>query len=177
MRLGDNGGSTFGNDAFLITSGATLGTTLFQFNTQLSGGSAGQALKNGGGSWGSLSDARLKHDIQPLKGSLDRIMQLHGRTYYYDDTKAAGSGPGQHTGFVAQEVEKVFPEWIGTTSKGMKTLNITGFEALAVESIRELRSEKDAQIAALQSDNAHLKARLEKIEAMLATQSPTTASK
>lgn len=167
MRIGDDyGGAGTSNDAFIITAG---GGVLFQFNSQSAGGFAGQALKNGGGAWGVLSDARLKHDILPLNGSLDRLMRLQGHTYFYNDPNAAGAGEGKHTGFVAQEVERTFPEWIGTTASGMKTLNITGFEALAVEALRELRAEKDAQIAELRADNAELRARLDKLEAITAT--------
>lgn len=157
-------GST--NDAFIITAN---GVTEFQFNTQ----SNGQALKSGGGAWGVLSDVRSKHDINPLTGALERLLRLRGKTYFYNDPRAAGAGAGAHTGFVAQDVEPIFPEWIGE-SGGMKTLNITGFEALTVESLRELRAEKDAQIESLRIENRtkqqeidDLKARLERLEAKL----------
>lgn len=155
------------NDAFIITAN---GVTEFQFNTQ----SGGQALKAGGGSWGVLSDARAKHDVAPLDGALDRLLRLRGRTYFYNDPSLAGASGGRCTGFVAQEVEPVFPEWIGE-SGGMKTLNIKGFEALTVESLRQLRDEKDAQISKLRSENEarlaekqreidDLKRRLERVE-------------
>lgn len=162
MELGsDPGGLGAGNDSFIITES---GATLFQFNTQ----NGGQALKAGGGGWGVLSDARAKHDIKPLQGSLDRLLRLRGHTYEYNDPNAAGAGPGLHTGFVAQEAEAVFPEWIGQTTGGLKTLNITGFEALTVESLRELRNEKDAQLQAKQREIDDLKARLERLERALA---------
>lgn len=172
IELGnDPGGASSTNDALIITA---ADATLFQFNTYLSGGIAGQALKNGGGAWAALSDARCKHDIQPLTGVLDRVLSLQGRTYVYNDPKQAGAGPGRHTGFIAQEVEKVFPQWIGERADGMKTLGIMGFEALTVESLRELRAEKDEQIEALRAENAALRAdhneltrRLERLEALL----------
>jgi hypothetical protein len=40
---------------------------------------------------------------------------------------------------VAQEVEEVFPEWVGRDSEGSKTVCIRGFEALTIEALRELR--------------------------------------
>ncbi|MFO0859591.1 MAG: tail fiber domain-containing protein [Phycisphaerales bacterium] len=158
-----------GNDAFLIQT--STGQTLFQFNTQ----SNGQALKAGGGSWGVLSDARAKHGIVPLEASLERLLKLRGRSYFYNDPTAAGAGNGQHTGFVAQEVESIFPEWIGSTASGLKTLNITGFEALAVEALRELRAEKNAELSNLRVESEaklaekqreidDLKRRLERVE-------------
>jgi len=158
LILGNDNGISNANDAFIITAS---GATLFQFNTQ----SGGQALKAGGGSWGVLSDARAKHDIEPLDGALDQLLKLRGRTYFYNDPAAAGAGGGMHTGFIAQEVEPIFPEWVGNTSGGMKTLNISGFEALTVESLRELREEKDRQIGKLRAENqAHLAEKQKEID-------------
>jgi len=163
MILGNDYGISNANDAFVITAS---GTTMFQFNSQ----NGGQALKAGGGSWGVLSDARAKHDINQLTGALERLLKLRGKTYFYNDPSAAGAGAGSHTGFVAQEVEPFFPEWIGQ-SGGMKTLNISGFEALTVESLRELRAEKDNQIESLRAENQakqreieDLKVRLDRLE-------------
>lgn len=175
MELGsDPSGTNAANDAFIITES---GTVLFQFNT--AGG--GQAYKNGGGAWAALSDARAKHDINPLTGSLTKLLRLHGRSYFYNDPRAVGAGPGLHTGFVAQEVEPIFPEWIGTAPDGMKSIGITGFEALTVEALRDLRAEKHEQIAALKSESARkqaqidaLQSRLQAIEARLAV--PATTS-
>jgi hypothetical protein len=56
-------------------------------------------------------------------------------------------------GFIAQEVEKVLPEWVGVDKAGFKTINMTGIEPMLVESIRELKTENDA-----------LKARIEALE-------------
>ena len=38
---------------------------------------------------------------------------------------------------IAQEVEKVFPDWVETAPNGMKRLSIHGFEALTVEALRD----------------------------------------
>lgn len=129
-------------------------------------GSDGSAFKPGGGVWSATSDRRVKRDIQPLQGSLDRMLELHGVSFEYIDPTLPGASEGLQRGFVAQEVESVFPEWVGEMN-GLKTLTIRGFEALTVESLRELREEKDRQIAELKSENDELRARLEKIEAML----------
>jgi hypothetical protein len=37
----------------------------------------------------------------------------------------------------------VFPEWVGTDRDGFKTVNLTGIEALTVESVRALKQEND----------------------------------
>ena len=53
---------------------------------------------------------------------------------------------------IAQEVEKVFPQWVGGDEHGYKTLGFSGFEALTVESLRELQS----QIETLKAANKNL---------------------
>jgi chromosome segregation ATPase len=83
---------------------------------------------------------------------------------------------------IAQEVEKVFPDWVDTAPNGMKRLSIHGFEALTVEALRDLRKEKDQRIAALEADNARIqnqlseqKANAERLEARLSALEKTLA--
>jgi hypothetical protein len=119
----------------------------------------GSAAKPGGGSWAVFSDARLKTDVQELDGALDRLLQLRGVTFEYADREHFSYVEGEQSGFIAQEVERVFPEWVNEDKQGYKSLSIAGFEALAVEALRELRAEKDAQMAALRAEkNAELNA-------------------
>jgi hypothetical protein len=124
----------------------------------------GSAGKPGGGSWSVASDERLKKDIQPLEDALERLLRLRGVTFEYVDAKAIHELPGRQTGMVAQEVERVFPEWVETRADGMKCLSVRGFEAVAVEALRELREEKDREIAAIQARNNALEKRLEQLE-------------
>lgn len=133
------------------------------------------AFKPGGGAWSVASDARLKRDVNGLSGSLERLLALRGVSFYYrDDAPKALTAPGLQTGFIAQEVERVFPQWI-SDYVGYKTIGIKGFEALTVEALRELRGEsalidagQSAQIAKLSAENAELKSRLAALEARLA---------
>ena len=74
-------------------------------------------------------------------------MQLRGVRYRWKDPASQGGMNGIYPGFIAQEVEPVFPDWIGKDDRGYKTLTVIGFEALAVEALRELRQEKDRQLA------------------------------
>jgi hypothetical protein len=147
-----------GTNQFLIraSGGVGINTDSPQFALHVNG----EAGKPGGGAWSVASDARLKKDIRPLEQALARLLQLHGVTYEYKDPKTIHELPGQQTGMVAQEVEKVFPEWVETAPDGMRRLSIRGFEALAVEALRDLRTEKDAQISALEKRLAALEAKL-----------------
>jgi hypothetical protein len=45
-------------------------------------------------------------------------------------------------GLLAQEVEKVFPDWVDTGPDGYKRVTVRGLEALVVEALRELRQEQ-----------------------------------
>ncbi len=125
------------------------------------------AFKPGGGAWSVSSDARLKQDITPLTGSLDRLLALHGVNFRYrDDAPKNLVASGPQIGFIAQELEQVFPQWIGE-AEGYKTVGIKGFEALTVEALRDLKIESEARIEVLQQQNAELRARLDAIEKRL----------
>lgn len=114
---------------------------------QLHVGGTGTAGKPGGGSWTNSSDRRLKKNIADLDSSLDRLLRLRGVTYEYKDPDAINELHGTRIGMIAQEVEEVFPDWVGTSGLGYKMLTFRGFEVLTVEALRELREEKDLQIA------------------------------
>ncbi len=107
----------------------------------------GTADKPGGGAWTVFSDARLKKNIEPLTGALNRLLELRAVTFEYKDPQSIHELPGVQIGMIAQEVEKVFPDWVDTAPNGMKRLSIHGFEALTVQALRELRTEKDAKIS------------------------------
>ena len=139
------------------------------------------AFKPGGGAWSVASDARLKRDVSRLSGSLDRLLDLHGVSFNYrDDAPKTLTAPGPQIGFIAQDVEKVFPQWISEVD-GYKTISIKGFEAMVVEALRELRSESAiidstqaetleglrAENLALRADNAALKAQDQAIKVRL----------
>lgn len=116
----------------------------------------GECAKPGGGSWSNSSDRRLKKNINDLEGSLEKLMQLRGVTFEYLDPKSINELEGERVGVIAQEVEKVFPDWVTKKSDGFKSVTFRGFEALTIEALRELRDEKDAQIQSLEKTNTDL---------------------
>jgi hypothetical protein len=84
------------------------------------------------------SDVKLKSNIEPITDGLEKLVQLQGVSYdWIDQEKYGNSG----TGFVAQEVEKVFPDWVEEGEDGIKYLKISGIEAYFVEAIKALQSE------------------------------------
>ena len=123
------------------------------------------AFKPGGGAWGALSDARTKQNIRPIDSPLARLLALEGHEFEYVD-KYAVAAPGTQRGFVAQEVESLFPDWVDTDADGNRTVSIRGFEALAVEAIRELKAQHDVEVAELRAQVGALQERLERIESV-----------
>jgi hypothetical protein len=132
---------TNGLNRMRITLGGNvgIGTTAPNQLLTVNGG----ASKPGGGSWSTFSDRRLKKDIRTLEGSLDRLLALRGVSFEYKDPEAIGELAGERIGFVAQEVEEVLPDWVDDSGE-YKTLTIRGFEALAVEALREVTEENAA---------------------------------
>jgi hypothetical protein len=120
----------------------------------------GSAGKPGGGSWSNSSDARLKKNVRELDGALDALLSLRGVTFEYVDPAAIRELPGERIGMIAQEVERVFPDWVDEGPGGYKRVTYRGFEALTVEALRELAATKDAQIAQLEE-------RISRLEALL----------
>jgi hypothetical protein len=150
----DGQGSDFASTAsnqFLIRAAGGVGV-----NTNAPGGFAlavnGDAAKTGGGGWAVFSDARMKRDIEPLRGTLDRLLALRGVSFEYRDPEGIHERPGRRIGMIAQEVEAVFPDWVGRAREGYLYLTYRGFEALTVEALRDLREEKDREIARIQRE-------------------------
>lgn len=108
---------------------------------------------NGVNEFGCSSDARLKTNVAPVANALSTMLNLHGVTF---DWKDVSEGTRKQTGFIAQDVEKVIPAWVGEDARGYKTLTISPseFSALTVESVRTLKMEND-----------QLRARLNRFEA------------
>ncbi|RYY43409.1 MAG: hypothetical protein EOO06_19745, partial [Chitinophagaceae bacterium] len=83
----------------------------------------------------TASDFRLKKDIQNFEVALPRLMKLEAKSYHYNDNEA--SAPLSY-GFIAQDVEKIFPGAVSTNSKdGMKAIAYQKLNMLAIKSIQE----------------------------------------
>ena len=87
-----------------------------------------------------LSDIRFKKNISSIEGVLTKINQLRGVTYNWkDNTKDTA----QQIGFIAQEVEKVFPQLVKTDEKGMKSVAYSNMVPVLLEAIKEQQQQID----------------------------------
>ena len=58
------------------------------------------------GSWVNNSDERLKQNIRPITGALDKVLKLADAMYHYEFIPEMGN-PGQRTGHIAQRLEEI----------------------------------------------------------------------
>jgi hypothetical protein len=138
--------------------------------------STDSAAKPNGGSWANPSDIRLKTDVTPITDALDKLTKLQGVRFKWKNPAEHGNKYGLQGGFIAQDLEKVFPGWVqevnpmGSDNKlvpaggKVKSLSLPfEFDAMVVESIKELKKQNDE----LRKENEELKARLDKLEEKL----------
>jgi len=132
----------------------------------------GVAYKTGGGSWAATSDMRLKKNIIPMTGALGKISSLKPVNFEWINPENHANQKGVQGGFVAQDIEKYFPDWISLTDPDGKDVGLVQdkvknvalpveFDALVVESIKELKAQNEM----LQAENTMLLRRLEALEA------------
>ncbi len=110
----------------------------------------------GGAGGGSFSDIRLKKNITPLSGPLEKVLSLQGVSYEWkrEAFPQHNFEEGRQVGVIAQEVEQVFPELVHTDEDGYKSVNYAALIAPLVEAIKEqqaMMEQKDKDIAALKT--------------------------
>tara|TARA_B100000282_G_scaffold225835_1_gene168619 strand:- start:1771 stop:3084 length:1314 start_codon:yes stop_codon:yes gene_type:complete len=95
--------------------------------------------------FGSVSDERLKENIEVIENSVEKIKKLKGVTFTYKKDKKKG------TGLIAQDLQKVLPEAVYTTEtiadevNGQKSnehlaIHYGNTVGLLVEAIKELEA-------------------------------------
>jgi len=131
---------------------------IFTINNDNQG--SGQINANGSSqaAFGTFSDSRLKENIVDLPPQLENIMALRPVEYDYIESE----GGGHQLGFIAQEVQEIYPDLIGKREDGMLTLtDMNKNDARLIKAIQEQQAIINAQQAALTT----LTARIETLEA------------
>ncbi|HEJ7000505.1 TPA: tail fiber domain-containing protein [Serratia marcescens] len=99
-----------------------------------------------GGGWNISSDVRMKTEITPIDGALDKLANIGGYTYLKQGVPEAG--------VIAQEVEEILPQSVtqtelklndGSVLKDARSININGVVALLVEALKEECSLREAE--------------------------------
>ena len=89
-------------------------------------------ITNGTGASGS--DIRFKSDIQDITNALDKVKQLQGKTFNYQEC-------GRQMGMIAQEVKPIVPEVVMQDEDGYHFMAYDRLVALLIESVKELSNE------------------------------------
>lgn len=153
LRYWSAGGADMGikaGEALTLTVGSGGGAASYFFRVLATGNvrffDAPGSLQCtiGAGSNTCTSDQRLKKNIQTIGNALPRLAQLRGVSFVWNKTGLPGLG------VIAQEVQTVFPELVTVNDQGMLMVHNTGLFGPLIQGINELKSEKDAQVLALE---------------------------
>ncbi|MFH1608667.1 MAG: tail fiber domain-containing protein, partial [Patescibacteria group bacterium] len=90
------------------------------------------------GVWTCASDARLKYDVSSIEGTsaLAKLTSLNPVMYHFN---WQDSDDPLVPGFIAQEMEEIFPNMVSTNPKtGYKSLSYTPLIPYAIKAIQEL---------------------------------------
>jgi hypothetical protein len=94
-----------------------------------------------------VSDIRLKKDIEPIANDINDLFKLEPVQYYWKTDNAFGknfdNADKTQFGFVAQEVEKVYPNLVATDTQGLKSIEYTQIIPLLVEALKDQQKEID----------------------------------
>jgi hypothetical protein len=88
----------------------------------------------------STSDSRLKQDLTPISGALDKVSQLNGYTFTWNN-ELQQARTGKSVGVIAQEVERILPELVVDRENGFKAVDYEGLVPVLIEAIKELKTE------------------------------------
>jgi len=101
-----------------------------------------------------LSDKRYKKNITPILNILPKINQLVAIYYHWEKEKfpEKNFSDKKQIGFIAQEVEKIFPELIHTDKKGYKSLSYSKLTPFLLQAIKELQLQNAKEIENLKKE-------------------------
>jgi hypothetical protein len=136
-------GSSFAfNETMRIRGGGNVGIGTKVPSAKLT--VAGNILASG--SVTSFSDKRFKKDITPVNNVLEAINHLQGVYYFWNIQQFPDNGftEERQLGFIAQDIEKYFPEMVKTDAQGYKSVDYGRMTPVLLEAIKEQQKQIDA---------------------------------
>ena len=99
-----------------------------------------------------FSDFRLKQNIEKLENPIEKIMQMRGVSYEFIEN------PNQkRMGFIAQEVEKVFPEAVFESENGYKGVRYDDLIPVLLEALKSQQKQIESLTLQVGSLNESVK--------------------
>jgi hypothetical protein len=113
-------------------------------------------------SWSKTSDARFKENVEPLERALERTLMLRGVSFDWrrDEFPERHFSTHRDIGFLAQEVEEVYPHLVTTDREGYKSVDYSALTPILVEAIKA----QQGTISDLQARIEELRERFERLE-------------
>ena len=144
-----------------------------EFNVYASGGvriftnstaTAGVVLAPGGGSWSSVSDRDAKENLESIdeREVIERVCALPISTWNYktqDDSV-------RHMGPMAQDFHGAFG--LGISDELIDTIDPDGVALAAIQGLRLVVADKEAEIETLKANNDELEHRVARLESIVA---------
>ena len=90
------------------------------------------------------SDETLKTNIANIENPMEKVAQLNGVSYNWTDEAQAKYdhlNGDKEVGVIAQQVEKVLPEMVGTRDDGTKAVRYERMCALLIECVKDLQTQ------------------------------------
>jgi hypothetical protein len=160
-RVSIDAGSTDSSPVIDFRKGSATTTTAQVYaRFWCSGGSVatGSITANGvsAATFTGYSDRRLKENIVDLPSQLSNIMALRPVEF---DFKGYENGEGHQIGFIAQEVQEIYPDSVGEGADGMLTLSdMNKNDARLIKCIQEMKAIIDSQAATITALTARITA-------------------
>ena len=121
------------------------------------------ALRGVAYEWNDLGLARKVRNVEQDIRSESGTEEDNRKIWDAEKEKIYKTHSGIRRGFIAQEIEDIFPEWVKEDEDGYKTINTDELCAFLVQGIKELKTEKDKEIAQLKNTVNEMKIKLEKL--------------
>jgi hypothetical protein len=132
----------------------------------------GDASKTSGGNWLANSDKRLKKNISYLDSEkiLQKVLQMKGVNYEWNDDKTGMKRPeGIMYGFIAQDLEQVWPTKVKEDNQGYLQTAYGDYDPMFVEAIKALYAQNQELMQMMEVQiirNESLKAEVVELSAM-----------
>jgi hypothetical protein len=132
------------NMYFKMTSGTNRGF-VFRNNTNNVAGidSAGNGRFEGDVIAYASSDRRYKDNLVTIGNATEKVKQLSGYEFTWNNKQTVYPENTKDIGVVAQEVEKVLPELVTTRESGYKAVKYDKLTALLIEAVKEQQKQID----------------------------------
>jgi len=92
----------------------------------------------------SSSDRRFKENITPIENALDKINQIGGYEFDWNEENKVEHGyEGHDLGVIAQEIEMIAPELVQNRENGYKAVKYDKLVSVLIQAIKELSAKVD----------------------------------